>query len=1041
MKKLLFRVLPIMLVILSCIDVNAQEKKMVTGAIRSTDGTPMVGATISEKGTTNQVVSDMNGNFKIAVAPKATLTVTSIGFEEANVIIGSDNLYNISMGIKQNNLNEVVVTALGVKREKKSLGYALQEVKGETLVEAKEPNLVNDLSGKVAGLQVIRSSNGPAGSSKITLRGNNSLTGNNQPLIVVDGIPMDNFTGAVNTDFYNPSLDMGNGLGDINAEDIASLTVLKGPAASALYGSRAGNGVILITTKIGKKQNGLGLAVSSSIGFESIFANPEMQSSFGQGKDGIYDNHSNSSWGPKIAGQQVVDWSGATVPMRSYDNVGNYYGNGITSNQSVSYQQQNKSTSLYTSYSRLDDKSMIPGAKLTRNNLLARAVSKFGKDDRWTIDTKVQYNNTLANNRPMVGQNVNNSFYTIYTLPRTMDITQFKNAVDSNGKMVWFSGGGQFNPYWSSKNNLNQDNRDRFLLNGSLKYQFTNWLSAEINGGADMYTTSTETKTYSGGLLNPTGAYGLGKQTFLESNYSSLITARKDNVFGKLGGAFTLGGNLMSQKSSSLSSSAGNLKVPNLFSLNNSTGNPSISQGYSQKSINSFYGSLELNYDNYIFLAGTFRNDWSSTLSPTNRSYFYPSLSASFVFTDMIAKNGGHLPGWVSYGKLRASYASVGNDLGPYQLYNTYAINNDPNGNTTAGRNSTLFDPNVRNELIKSYEAGAEMRFFNSRLGFDLSIYKSNATHQLLNLPMDPLSGYSSKKINAGDIENKGIELMVDARILNNRNSVNWTITANYSANKNTVNSIYTDVPQYGLGGFDNVQVLAVAGQKYGEIYGSQFLRVIDTKSTDYGKLLLDGNGLPQKDGGPIARLGNQQANGLLGITNSFSYKGFGLSFLIDARFGGKIFSGTLDAMQRNGTAAVTVVNGSRDSMVANGVILNSVTNQYEVNKKAVAPQKYWGAVAGADNLGITEANLYDASNIRIRNIQLSYSLPNKLLSKTPMQKVVLSVSCNNVWLIKSYMHGIDPESVFATGTNATGFENGSAPTSRTYFVNLTVGF
>lgn len=1039
MKKLLFLVIPVVLVILSCVDLHAQERKIVTGIIRSIEGNPMQGATISEKGTTNKVVSDEKGNFKISVAPLATLIVTSMGFEETNVPIGSNNFYNISMEIKQNKLNEVVVTALGVRREKKSLGYALQEVKGETLAGAKEANLVNDLSGKVAGLQVTRSSNGPAGSSKITLRGNNSLTGNNQPLIVVDGIPMDNFTGATNTDFYNPSLDMGNGLGDINAEDIASLTVLKGPAASALYGSRAGNGVILITTKTGKKQNGLGLSVSSSIGFESIFANPEMQNSFGQGKDGIYDNHSNSSWGPKITGQSVVDWSNNTVPLRSYDNVGNYYGNGITSNQSVSFQQQNKSTSLYTSYSRLDDKSMIPGAKLIRNNLLARAISKFGKNERWTIDTKVQYNNTLAKNRPMVGQNVNNSFYTIYTLPRTMDLTQFKNAVDSNGNMRWYSGGSQLNPYWSSKNNLNQDSRDRFLMNGSLKYQFTDWLSADINAGADMYTTNTETKTYSGGPLNPTGAYSLGKQTFLESNYSALITARKDNVFGKLGGAFTLGGNLMSQKNSSLSSSAGNLKVPNLFSLNNSTGNPSITQGFTQKRINSLYGSLELNYDSYLFLAGTFRNDWSSTLSPANRSYFYPSLSASLVFTDMITKTGGHLPAWISYGKLRGSYASVGNDLGAYQLYNTYTISNDPNGNTAAGRNPILFDPNVKNELIKSYEAGAEMRFFSNRVGFDVSIYKSNATHQLINLPMDPLSGYSSKKINAGDIENKGIELMVDARILNNRNSVNWTITANYSANNNTVNSIYTDVTQYSLGGYDNVQVLAVAGQKYGEIYGSRFRRVTDTKSSDYGKLLLDGNGLPQKEDGPTVKLGNQQASGLLGITNSFSYKGFGLSFLIDARFGGKIFSGTLDAMQRNGTAAVTVVNGSRDSIVANGVVLNG--NLYEANNKAVTPQRYWGAVAGADNLGITEANLYDASNIRLRNVQLSYTLPDKFLSKTPMQKVVLSVSCNNVWLIKSHLHGIDPESVYATSTNATGFENGSAPTSRTFFVNLTVGF
>ncbi len=1041
MKRKSTTLLLFLVMFLSVTIVSAQERQ-ISGTVKDSLGTPLKDASYLIKGTRIGGITDKNGHFNLTVkSPEAILVVSSVNYKTREVTVGQSNNFSIILESGGGNLQEVVVTALGIRREKKSLGYAVQEVKGETLVEAREPNLVNALSGKVAGLQISRSSNGPAGSSKITLRGNNSLTGNNQPLIVVDGIPLDNFTGAANNDFYNPSLDMGNGLGDINAEDIASLSVLKGPAAAALYGSRAGNGVILITTKTGRVQSGLGITVSSSVGFESIFTNPQLQNSFGQGKDGIYDVHSNLSYGPKVTGQNVTDWTGANVPLRTYDNVRNYYDKGVTSNQNVSFQQQYKSTSIYSSYNRLEDKSIIPGAKLTRNNLLARAISKFGNNERWTIDTKVQYNNTTANNRPLVGQNVNNSFYTIYNLPRSTDIRQFKNSVDSNGNMTWFSGGNQLNPYWNSKYNLNQDSRDRFLLNGTIKYQFNNWLNASINAGSDMYTTNTENKRYGGSPGSTTGSYGLGKQTFAESNYSTLITARKDNVFGRLGGAITLGGNLMSQKSTSLGVNAGTLKVPNLFSINNSTGNPTVSQGFSQKRINSAYGSVELNYDGYLFLAGTFRNDWSSTLSPSNRSYFYPSVSASYVFSDMITKTGGNLPTWLSYGKLRASYASVGNDLSPYQIYNTYTIGNDPNGNTTAGKGRILFDANVRSELIKSYEAGAELRFFNSRLGFDVSLYKSNATRQLIDLPMDPLSGYTARKINAGDIENTGVEIAADARILNAPNSVNWTMTVNYSANKNTVNSIYNEVTQYGLGGYDNVQILAVAGQKYGEIYGSQFLRVTDAASPFNGQLLLDGDGLPQKAGGPIVKLGNQQATGLLGITNSLTYKGFGLSFLIDARFGGKIFSGTLDAMQRSGTAAVTAVNGSRDTMIVNGVNLNSTTSKYEQNTTAVSQQRYWSAVAGADNLGITEANLYDASNIRLRNIQLNYNLSRKLLSNTPIQRIVLGVSCNNVWLIQSHLHGIDPESVFSTSTNATGFENGSAPTSRTFLVNLTVGF
>ncbi|MGI8950701.1 MAG: SusC/RagA family TonB-linked outer membrane protein [Chitinophagaceae bacterium] len=1044
MKKTI-RLLLILFVNMWSVLVFSQAKNAVTGLVADSTGSPLQGVTIRVKGTKISTLSNAQGSFTIPLsAVSGTLEFSSVGYANKEVEVSAGGSVNVMLSPTVGQLNEVVVTALGIQKQKKSLGYAVQEVKGQTLVEAREVNLVNDLSGKVAGLQVTRSGNGLNGSSKITLRGNNSLTGSNQPLIVVDGIPMENATGrtgiGATNDFWNPSLDYGNGLSDINADDIASISVLKGPAASALYGSRAGNGVILITTKTGRKQPGIGITVSSSVGFESIFANPDEQSSFGQGSNDLYDPHSGQSWGPKITGQTVTDWQGNQVQLKAYDNVGNFYNTGVVSNQNISFQQQFNNTSIYTSYNRLDDKSMIPGEKLSRNNLLARTVTKFGNNNRWTIDTKVQYTNATANNRSLVGQN-GNTFSTIYSFPVSLDITQFKNTTDSAGNMRWYATGSQVNPYWAAKYNLNTDTRNRFLLYGSLKYQFTDWLSAQINGGSDMYTENTEQKLYAGSPSSTTGSYGIGKQTYQETDYSTLITATKNNVFGKLGGSVTLGGNLMAQKNSAINGNAGALKVPNLFSLGNAAGYPTVGQTFWQKRINSVYGSVELNYDDYLFLSGTFRNDWSSTLSAANRSYFYPSVSASYVFTDMINKAGGYLPKWLSYGKLRLSYASVGNDLDPYQLYNTYYIGTDPNGNTTAGRNSVLYNDSVRSELIKSYEAGAEMRFFNNRFGFDIAIYKSDATRQLLNLPMDPLSGYSAKKINAGDIQNKGIEVTVDGQILKRPSSFGWNVTLNYSTNDNTVVSLYQDVTQYQLGGFDNIQVLAVTGAKYGEIYGSTLARVTDNKDPNFGQLLLTDNGLPQKSGGSIVRLGNQQANALLGLTNSFSYKGFNLSVLIDGRFGGKIFSGTLDNMQRAGTAAVTVVNGARDSMIVNGVILNSSTNQYEPNTNKVSVQQYWGAVAGADNIGITEANLYDASNIRIRNIELSYNLSHKLLARSVLQKAVISVSCNNVWLISSHMHGLDPESVFATGSNATGFENGSAPTSRIIYINLTLGF
>ncbi len=1020
MKKLLIRMLLCCLAVVCFLDVSAQEKIQVTGTVKDADGAPVVAATIKEKGTTNQVSSDLKGAFRISIQPGATLIISSVGFETREIVPDNNGVADVQLAVSTTELSTVVVTALGIKREKKSLGYAVQEVKGETLVASKEPNLANALSGKVAGLQVIRSSDGPAGSSKIILRGSNSLTGSNQPLIVVDGIPVDNFTGAPDNGYWNRSLDMGNGIADINPEDIETLSVLKGPSAAALYGSRAGNGVILITTKSGKRQNGLGITVSSSIGIENIFTNPEMQNSFGQGMDGVAVPDATTSWGTKAT---------------TFDNVDNYMQQGFTQNYSLSFQQQYKQASVYTSFTRLQDEGLVPGIKLTRTNLTARAITKFGNDDRWTTDTKIQYSNAIGNNRPIGGRD-NSSAYVLYMLPRSIDIRTYSNPVNADGKMVWYPGAGnQVNPYWMSEYNLNEDSRDRVIMNGSVKYNFTSWLNAEIKGGADLYTTNTESKVYGGSPLTPTGRYGLGKQTFSETNFSTLISARKDNVFGNFGGAVTLGGNLMSQKFSALNSNSGVLVVPDLFSLNNGVSSPTVGEGFSERKINSLYGSVQLSYAGYLFIDATFRNDWSSTLSKTNRSFFYPSLSLSYVYTDMFQD----LPTWLSYGKLRVSYAEVGNDLPPYQLYNTYGIGKDPNGNTVASRNPVLLDPNVQSELIKSFEVGTELRVLKNRVGIDFSWYKSNATHQLIDLPMDPQSGYSAKKINAGDIQNKGIEIILDGRILNKPNSLNWNIAVNYSVNDNTIEELAEGVTKYALGGFDDVAVLAVVGEKYGEIYGTKFSRVKDPSSPNFGQILLNAQGLPTRDP-EIVRLGNQQATSLLGVTNSFEYKGIGFSFQIDARFGGEIFSATQVAMQAAGTAAVTAPGGNRDNLIADGVVSNG-SGGFTKNTISVTQQAYWRAVATANNLGITEANMYDATNVRLRNAVLSYDLPRNFLSKTPIQKARIGVSCNNVWMIKSHVRGIDPESVYATNTNATGFENAGLPTTRTFLFNLSLSF
>ena len=1020
-----------------------QAQTTVKGVVvDAASGLGLPGVSVVVKNTTKGTTTDFDGNYNIEVSNAGSILQFSyLGFTTQEIAVKGQTVINVSLIEDVSKLDEVVVTALGIKRERKSLGYAVQELKGEGLTEARETNVANALSGKISGIQVIKGSNGPASSSKIVLRGNSSLTGDNQPLIVVDGIPMDNFTGADNTDFFNPSQDMGNGLGDLNPDDIESMSVLKGASAAALYGSRAGNGVILITTKTGKARKGLGITFSATTGFESIFIEPELQNQFGQGTENVYGNQSRLSWGPKITGQSVEDWKGDQTTLKAYNNLGNFYKGGFNQTYSLSFQQQvTDGTSLYTSANYLNDDSNIPGTTLERLNLTTRAVSKFGEGKKWTTDVKVQFINTKAGNRPLNGANNNNAFGTIAQLPISLDITQFKDSSDEFGKMRWFVTENAENPYWSAKNRLSNDARDRFLLNGSIKYDFTEWLSTEIKAGADIYTTTNESKLYSGSPGNNTGRYGFGKDSFIEKNFSFLMMANQDDIFGKFGGSATLGGNLMGRSSNYINASSGELVVPNLFSLNNGVNSPGVSQGSTERRTNSIYGTFQINYDGYLFVDFTGRNDWSSTLSKENRSFFYPSVSTSFVFTDMFTKQGVDLPGWLTFGKIRASYATVGNDLPPYQLYNSYFIGNDANGNTTAGTNNTLFNPDLRSELIKSKEIGFEGRFFKNRLGLDVAWYKSNATNQLIPLPLDPLSGYSAKMVNAGDVQNTGVELSISGKILHNPDGLNWDASINYSTNKNTIESLAADVTQYKLGGFDNLAVLAYEGGGYGEIWGTRFTRVEDKTSPFFGKIIVDGGGLPTASSNKF-KLGNQQPKAMLGFTNNFTYKNLSLGFMIDARIGGEIFSGSNHALQKSGNAAATVINGERADIIVDGVVSDG-SGGFTTNSVGVSPQKYWTAITGrSGNLGINEANIYDATNVRLRNINLNYTLPSNWLGDTGIQAAKIGLSANNVWMLKNNLNGIDPESVFATSTNATGFEYLSPPTTSSVFLNVSLGF
>ena len=1022
------------------IDISQQDTK-VTGTVEDEFG-PVAGASVVIKGTTTGTMTDMDGHFTLEGVKKGDIIqISFIGFATQDIPYTGQATLNVKLVEDAQKLDEVVVTALGMKRDKKALGYAMQELKGDELLSSREPNLANSLSGKVSGLQIVRSSNGVGGSSKIVLRGNNSLTGSNQPLIVVDGTPMDNFTGGVDDVWGNSGADMGNGLSDINPEDIESMTVLKGASAAALYGSRAGNGVILITTKSGKKNEGLGITVNAGITTESIFLKPDLQNSFGQGSVGAYDNQSRLSWGPKAEGQMVSDWLGRQVPLKTYDNIDAFFNTGTSFNEGVSFQQNIKGTSVFSSINRSDDAGITPESKLNKTNITLRATTFLDEAEKWKIDAKVNYINMNAHNRPIQGVNPSNAFNTIYNLPRSLNVAEFKQDVDEQGNMIWWdaSKNPQENPYWVTKYRQNNDTRNRLLGNIALKYAPTNWFDIELRGGTDYYTTTKNEKVYAGGNTTPSGLYNEGSETFYENNYSFLATARKDNLIDRLGGFVTFGGNLMMQKRTKMNASAGELLVPNLFSLNNGINKPTVTSELTRRKMNSLYGSLQLNWDGYLFLDVTARNDWSSTMSKANRSYFYPSVSLSGVISDMVLKLGGQMPEWFTFAKVRASYAEVGNDLDPYQLYNNFTVGKDENGNTTAAPGNVLFDSTVRSELIKSWEAGFDVRFFNNRLGLDAAWYKTNATRQLLNLPMDPFSGYSSRKVNAGNIQNEGIEISLNGAILDNPKGLSWNSTAQFSLNRNKIIDLYPGVTLYDIKTLDAIQIVAVQGSYYGDIYGQTFQRVEDKNDPNYGKIIVGEDGLPLITTGK-SKVGNQSPDWMLGWTNSFAYKGFNLSFLVDFRIGGDLYSATASNLYVRGNAAGTVVNGNRqDFVVPNSVVQTS--NGYAENKVPVTHQNYWERIGSTGNYGLPEMFTYDATNIRLRNITLGYDFNRAMLQKTPFQRLRLSATCNNVWMIHYNLPGIDPESVSATNTNATGFENGAAPTSRSFTFNVTVGF
>lgn len=1035
---------------LFCAAIYAQDgdKIKVSGVVTDDSGETLIGASVAEKGTTNATMTGMDGDYTLIVPANATLTVTYVGFNPQEVQVNGRTKIDIIVSEDTKLLDEVVVTALGIKRDKKSLGYALQEVKGDKLTETRDNNVANALAGKVAGLQIKQSSTGIGGSSRIILRGVSSIGGNNQPLVVVDGVPIDSSTGGTEDYWGNRSVDRGSGMADISPDDIEAVSVLKGPAAAALYGSRAGSGVIMITTKTGAGQKGIGVSVNSNLTFETPMQLPKLQNKYGQGANNEYVQNAIGSWGSIMDGSQKTDLAGNPVTYASGDNkLTDFLRTGTTWTNSVELSSATDKNTVRLSIMNLDNKGVVPNSSLKKTSATLRGTAKL--TNKLSFDSKVTYINQKTENRIKLAYDPDNIFLNYLLMPRSVHFSDLEryndykfpegtinpvNKNDISGKPVSWTdqyGGLIRNPYWASYNNSNSDRRDRIIGLASLKYEFTDWLNMQARYGLDYISTQQEIRDATGvPYWFGAGNYIMNKETSYQSNADLLISLNKQ-LTNKVGLLATAGGNLMYSRSDGIYGETNGLIIPDKFTLANAN-RMSVRSSRTTKAINSLYATASLSYDNTLYLDLSARNDWSSALSKKHRSYFYPSVSASWLFTESLERWGSK-PTFFDYGKLRVSWAQVGNDTDPYRLINmnelttSYVYNPNTGQIETVlngGKNDTMFNPDLKSETVSSWEVGLEFKAFNNRLGLDMAYYYKNAFDQILRMNVSAAeTGYSYKYVNSGKLINKGLEILLTGTPIKTKD-FDWDITLNFSKNKNELKDLADGIQAQELQDASLtslVKIVATPNGAYGDILGKAYTR------NDNGELVLDENGLPTFESDYV-KLGNYNPDWMGGIINSFRYKNFDFSFQIDMRYGGDIYMGSIKSGTGAGTLKMT--ESGRESMLVEGVNANGQKNTVETTA-----QQYWTALQNG-----AEPWIYDATNIRLREMSLGYTFPRKLLTKTPFQGIKLSVVGRNLWMIHSKTKGFDPESGYSTG-NAQGFEMGSMPTLSSYGFNLNVTF
>ena len=1008
----------------------APVDKEIRGQIRNAKGEPIAGASISVKGSKNGSISDAEGRFVIRINDNDRLIFSSIGYKAVEIVYNGQNSLSIVLEESISENTEVVVTALGIERKTKALGYSATKIGGEDLTQSRTVNLGNALSGKVAGVSVSAMATGPAGSSRVIIRGNTSITGNNQPLYIVDGIPIDNSTLGSAGRFGGK--DWGDGLSSINPDDIESLTVLKGSNASALYGSRASNGVIVITTKKGKFNEGIGVEYNANFVIDQVIDNYDFQQEYGHGTQNRKPEtltegkqYGNSSWGGKLDGSMVYRYDGQQRPYAyTGSKIKQFYRPGSTFSNTVSFTGGDATKNFRVSMADMNNKSIIPNSGLNRKNF---SVNTNGKFKKLTLSTSIQYSIEKVKNRPNLSDAPNNLNYAVAILPGSIDIRDLKGTTDKigadeNGNEFQFSNSGFIqNPYWTAYQNETKDQRDRIIASGKARYNLTDWLYIDGQAGTDWYTSRRRDLVPYGTTSLMRGSLSELEIRQRETNVQLILGANKN--FGSIGFSAFAGGNRMRKSYETTGNSGLDFIVPYFHSLTNLTMiTPSFSQ--SETGINSLFGSAEIDFKNYLFLTMTGRNDWFSTLDKGNNSVFYPSTGLSFVFSDALK-----LPSWISFGKVRGSWAQVGGggDI-PYRTNLTYNLATQGFMGAALGGIAQSQVPNTRLQplLLSEFELGLDIRMFKNRLGLDVSWYSRKTEDDILDAQVSNATGFTGATMNIGEMSNKGIEVLLTGTPIK-KAAFRWDISINgaYNANKvinlgEGINTLTTEESRSG-----RAWIQHRIGEPYSSIAGYRQL-VIN------GEKVYDADGFPVRDEN-VVLLGRGVAPISGGVTNEFFYKDFNLSFLIDYRKGGSIYSGTNAIMYSTGVHKNSVA-GRETPMTVTGVDMDGIHQSIDVNPLYMEDW-YW-----LHGTYISENVVYSGDYVKLREFSFGYTLPKRFLGKTPFQSVNLSFVARNLWLLYSGIENVDPESAF-NNTNSQGLEQASVPNMRSMGLNLRVKF